>query len=701
MIATAKSFSDMAFARQLQAAVRRNQLSRRCTKAVHMILGLILVILTGWLFLRCTRSFWHMLITQLALVINAVVFILRAWTPTGVFHACFAALVWGRGYLSILARLELNPGVETRQSELFTTFSWCVAFVYTHVFLEIVAHQLRKEYLERIRKHMVPWVKRAVFSARISLSLLLVALVLDEQTMQSWSGFEVLLYIFPYVWLMGHTSLAFVVILSIQQLRCRLREIISSLSSSQAAEAQDFVTLSRVFLFFNVFAFVVSGAAFFFFFFCRGWLWPLAWKGTDSGDLFWIASVDSLVHAFFSFEFSGGFRGVPCAERKSRKAEKERYRHWYEASVVWRPHDHEGWQAKVEDLADRGITLESLLDFYKSLGAAHMQHYVPGLHRTLDVVRMAIIPASRDTNSALAPVMMHGARTRPDAMVTHSWNNLFRDLVAAVVADALCEDEFEMIGYLLEHDFKSVEEEVRRARAQKKTYWICAFAVNQHAGICSDNPQGTRDLVANKLHPVCSCDVPKVWNHTEPTLNDGRAIDCELNKFDDMMRFLSARNPDFRQVIAVDASFDLFSRAWCVAEIAAANGAWMRQNLKIKSQAVLSVHKPHLKHLRVQNMSASRPEDVQQILASIPDKAFFNRRLQELVFDELFPAWNELQNKMVLKRMVGLLRWQNICDDGVCLHSGWDAAARGLAREDEVVSWKSSIGRPQGLDVAV
>eukprot|EP00927_Polykrikos_kofoidii_P061086 TRINITY_DN5597_c0_g1_i3.p1 TRINITY_DN5597_c0_g1~~TRINITY_DN5597_c0_g1_i3.p1 ORF type:complete len:676 (+),score=65.69 TRINITY_DN5597_c0_g1_i3:246-2273(+) len=661
MIATAKSFSDMAFARQLQAAVRRNQLSRRCTKAVHMILGLILVILTGWLFLRCTRSFWHMLITQLALVINAVVFILRAWTPTGVFHACFAALVWGRGYLSILARLELNPGVETRQSELFTTFSWCVAFVYTHVFLEIVAHQLRKEYLERIRKHMVPWVKRAVFSARISLSLLLVALVLDEQTMQSWSGFEVLLYIFPYVWLMGHTSLAFVVILSIQQLRCSVREIIPSLSSSRAAEVQAFMAYSRVASFVLVLAFVVSEAASLFFFICRGWLWPLPWKGTDSREFFWIASVESLVLALSFFILTGGVRGVPCAERKSRKAEKERYRHWYEASVVWRPHDHEGWQAKVEDLADRGITLESLLDFYKSLGAAHMQHYVPGLHRTLDVVRMAIIPASRDTNSALAPVMMHGARTRPDAMVTHSWNNLFRDLVAAVVADALCEDEFEMIAYLLEHDFKSLEEAVLDGGAQKKTYWICAFSVNQHTAICGENPQGTRDPITNELHPVCLCDAPKLWNHTQPTLNDGRAVDCEMNKFDDMIRYLSAADPDFRQVVAADASFELFSRAWCVSEISAANLVAMRQTIKVSSQVSLSIHASRLKHLRIEEMEASRPEDVQQILASIPDKAMFNRRVQELLFDELFPALARLTIEMAIKRVVRHVRWRKSC----------------------------------------
>ena len=40
-----------------------------------------------------------------------------------------------------------------------------------------------------------------------------------------------------------------------------------------------------------------------------------------------------------------------------------------------------------------------------------------------------------------------------------------------------------------------------------------------------------------------------------------------MNKFDDMIEYLAARDPDFGQVIAVDGDFVLFSRAWCVAEI--------------------------------------------------------------------------------------------------------------------------------------
>merc|ERR1712048_701815 len=105
-----------------------------------------------------------------------------------------------------------------------------------------------------------------------------------------------------------------------------------------------------------------------------------------------------------------------------------------------------------------------------------------------------------------------------------------------------------------------------------RSYWVCAFCVNQHAGICGGNPYHGTDAVTGVEYPVCGCGLRKAWNTTEPVLDeDGRSIPCEMNKFDDMMELLSATDSNFAQVIAVDASFELFSRAWCVAEIAAAH----------------------------------------------------------------------------------------------------------------------------------
>ena len=43
-----------------------------------------------------------------------------------------------------------------------------------------------------------------------------------------------------------------------------------------------------------------------------------------------------------------------------------------------------------------------------------------------------------------------------------------------------------------------------------------------------------------------------------------------MNKFDEMMAFLAARDPEFCQVVAVDSDFGVFTRAWCMAEVAQA-----------------------------------------------------------------------------------------------------------------------------------
>ena len=58
-------------------------------------------------------------------------------------------------------------------------------------------------------------------------------------------------------------------------------------------------------------------------------------------------------------------------------------------------------------------------------------------------MRLGIIPATRSTGRAYAVDIAQGKR-KVDRMVTHSWENLFRDLVAAVLADAMQETTFEV-----------------------------------------------------------------------------------------------------------------------------------------------------------------------------------------------------------------------------------------------------------------
>jgi len=276
-----------------------------------------------------------------------------------------------------------------------------------------------------------------------------------------------------------------------------------------------------------------------------------------------------------------------------------------------------------------------------------------------DVVRSAIIPLSQTRRCAHAEVMMDGACVPPIAMVTHNWTNLFRDLVAAILADALGEAEYDMITYMLDNEFGRLEKWVEIARVGQRSYWVCAFCVNQHAGICGENRHHSRDAVTGEEHPVCNCCVDKAFNDTEPVLvEDRRSIPCEMNKFDDMMELLSAQNSHFSQVIAVDAEFTLFSRAWCMAEVAAAHKMGMRQSLKVASLDALNEHEARLRDIRIEDMEAARPEDKDEILHKIQDCAAFNARLQVLLFEDLLPGWKRMDVAQQLDCTGQILRWQ-------------------------------------------
>lgn len=321
-----------------------------------------------------------------------------------------------------------------------------------------------------------------------------------------------------------------------------------------------------------------------------------------------------------------------------------------------------GWREKVHELAGRGLALEKLLIFYSRLGTEYMPHFNSSIHTTEDVVRQAVIPfsAAVDAPTAGASILMERAYTRPNKMVTHNWRNLFRDLVAAVVADALKECDYGMIAYLLDHNFAQIVTWVSMKNMLQQTYWICAFSVDQHVGICGANPGQAKDPVTNEEHPVCSCGIPKAFNSTPPIRADGASIPCEMNKFADMMAYLSSTDDDFEQVIAVDGDFTLFSRAWCVAELAEAHRMGMKQNLKVRSRSTLSLHEDALRSLRVEEMRASRQEDVEEILKTINDKEKFNESLQDLIFDEkdgLLSAWKGMDAAEQMTRVGRLARY--------------------------------------------
>jgi len=295
---------------------------------------------------------------------------------------------------------------------------------------------------------------------------------------------------------------------------------------------------------------------------------------------------------------------------------------------------HAEWDSETNDLARRAISLGALLTFYSRL-EERMPHYDPTQHTTADVVRQVIIPmtaGSEHGDCAAACVLMDGQTLLPDRMVTHNWANKFSHLVAAVVADALDLPSYaSVLPRLQPGEMTALKSELFWRKKLTSTYWICCFAVNQHAGICGTVPDFMKDPVTCQLPPACTCDHPKYWSDTPP-LKDGQSVRCEMNKFHDMMELISTLKPGFSQVIAVDAKFQLFTRAWCVAEIHQAQQLGMVQRMRTLSQENLTQYEMWLHCLKVEEMSASNPADTELILSKIEDKARFNAELQSLIF---------------------------------------------------------------------
>ncbi|CAE7853295.1 SYT4, partial [Symbiodinium necroappetens] len=166
---------------------------------------------------------------------------------------------------------------------------------------------------------------------------------------------------------------------------------------------------------------------------------------------------------------------------------------------------------------------------------------------------------------------MNGGRPHlAQKMVTHSWRNIFSHLIAAIVADALDVEKYDEIAKLLvNRKFSTLSDALRRKNSLDVRYWVCAFSVNQHAGICATPPPV--DSTGHAIAP-CRCTTPK---HFAGDLS-------EMNKFDDMMAFLkrSLRQQGqvrLEQVIALEKDFGLLTRVWCVAELAEANELHLQQ----------------------------------------------------------------------------------------------------------------------------
>ncbi|CAE7860023.1 unnamed protein product, partial [Symbiodinium sp. KB8] len=260
--------------------------------------------------------------------------------------------------------------------------------------------------------------------------------------------------------------------------------------------------------------------------------WVLPEYGWVTVACFFIQAVDPLGNAVAVLLLSGSHR-MPKVEGRQPSwcCKVGKREHVPQKDGPSHAETDTTWSRKVEELSMRGMTLRSLLQFYQDeLPSMPDWTYVPNEHKTRDVVRRAIIPLTgREECAFAASAFNRDGPRRAQVMVTHNWGNSFGDLLAAVLSDALQECSFTLPAQLLQEECAFLQDLLAKMGRLDDTYWVCAFAVNQHISICHSNPYD-RDPFTNELHPVCHCGSTNI---VDP---DGRSAASEINKFDDMMK---------------------------------------------------------------------------------------------------------------------------------------------------------------------
>lgn len=297
--------------------------------------------------------------------------------------------------------------------------------------------------------------------------------------------------------------------------------------------------------------------------------------------------------------------------------ESEAYARWSpKCSDIVLPEQDEAdvAQLKVKELASRGFTLGALLELLcLLLERIQMPDFDPDESTTIDIAKQFVIPRSKTLGTAYARIMTGGAECYPQRMVTHTWSNKFCHSVAACVAEALGVAYFFHIIPRLRtiERVRALIEELKNKKGKllDLSFWFCALSVNQHAVGC------TR----------CGCDC----NH--PKYQDGDY--CEVNKFDDMMKYLKQVHSDFTQVVAMDKNLVALNRVWVVAEIAQAQRDHLNQHMKVHFPIRLSNWFLRLRVWRidVRHCQASEPSDRDMILAKIDDKDAYNKIVRAIL----------------------------------------------------------------------
>merc|ERR1712190_521016 len=107
------------------------------------------------------------------------------------------------------------------------------------------------------------------------------------------------------------------------------------------------------------------------------------------------------------------------------------------------------------------------------------------------------------------------------------------------------------------------------------------------------------------------------------------------------MKYLATQQPSFKQVVAIDTNFEMFTRAWCVAELIAADTDSIRQSVVVHSNSNFDDHCDSLASLDIRQCQSTRAEDKEFVLSKVSNIEVFNERLRWLLFgtEGLFRAW--------------------------------------------------------------
>ncbi|CAE7332955.1 unnamed protein product [Symbiodinium necroappetens] len=221
---------------------------------------------------------------------------------------------------------------------------------------------------------------------------------------------------------------------------------------------------------------------------------------------------------------------------------------------------------------------------------------------------------------AYASTVNNGLPCMPLKMVTHSWRNKFCFLLAAILADALNREKYDEIARLLaERQLGKLVQDLFRAGKLDVAYWVCAFSVNQHTGICATPP---------------------------PTIGVTGQPSEEMNKFDDMMAYLKTYH---RQHGGTDLRAPEALVASCRSHVAVALARYqpearleqvvaLEKAVKMHSSASRDHCLDRLVHLDVSNAASPREslfEDrancavMELVLSKITDVDAFNDDLQK------------------------------------------------------------------------